>query len=213
MSKIVAWNVGPRAWRKIMRSLIGIKRARRADVVALFEASVLPFVMALRVRYPRRRVIWRRTDVVAIVRRRDPQPRVEVIEHDVPWTGPHLGRPKIGRRWLLLVWDDHAILFVHRVTPIGNEAAWNAETELIRDVTQRSDLPHDLAVIGDHNGTRERLRIAYASMSLKLLPANTKVDQAAVRGVRGEGVRLGMHDSDHVAMLWVLFWEKVARLS
>lgn len=207
--RVVAWNVGPRVWPKFLRSLLGIKQARRAHVVALFEAAQLLFVVALRARYPGRRVIWRRTDVVALVRRRDEKPRVEIVEHHAPWTGPHLGRRKIGRRWLLLIWEDAAVLLVHRVTPIGNERAWAAETRLIRQITEREDLPENLAVIGDHNGTRERLSVEYAAMGLRLLPAKTKVDQAAVRGMRGEGMRLGRHDSDHVAMLWLLFWERL----
>lgn len=201
--RVVAWNVGPRAWWKILRSFRGIDPADKAKVTALFEASNRALVAALRARYPRRRVICRRTDVVAILRRGAPRPRVEVIEHDAAWSGPHTGRKKRGRRWLLLIWDDFAVLLIHRVTPIGNDAAWEAENELIAEVANRWDIER-LAVIGDHNGTDDRLREVYAEMGLKLLPANTKVDQAAVRDCQGRGIRLGDHGSDHVAMLWIL---------
>ncbi|MEO5664884.1 MAG: hypothetical protein ABIR39_16565 [Nocardioides sp.] len=200
--KVVAWNVGPRFWRKIIRSLGGIKPMRTAKITALFEASNPLLVAGLRARYPHRRVICHRSDVVAILRRGVRRPRVEVISHDVPWTGPHLGRPKRGRRWLLLVWDDEAILLIHRVTRPGNEKAWDAETKLIARVVARVDLPDKLAVIGDHNREAKQLEDEYADMGLRLLPVNAKVDQAAVRDMDGEGVRLGNHDSDHVALLW-----------
>lgn len=203
-ASIVAWNVGPRPWRRIVRSLRGIRQVRDVDVVALFEASQPLLVAGLRVRYPHRRVICRRSDVVAILPRRE-RPRVEVISHDVAWRGPHLGRAKRGRRWLLLTWPDSAVLLVHRVTPVGNQAAWDAETDLIRSVVRRADLPSRLAVVGDHNGTDSRLRTDYAEMGLHLLPAETKVDQCAVRGMIGAGHRLGLHGSDHVAVLWRLW--------
>ena len=202
--RVVAWNVGPRAWPKILRSLRGIKAMKTAKITALFEASNPLLVAALRARYPHRRVICHRTDVVAILRRGVRRPRVEVISHDKAWTGPHLGRQKRGRRWLLLVWDDCAVLLVHRVTPIGNEEAWDAETELIAAIVARPDLPDELAVIGDHNGTDERLRKEYAAIGLKLLPVNAKVEQCAVRDLEGDGTRLGKHDSDHVAIEWEL---------
>lgn len=202
--KVVAWNVGPRVWRKILRSLRGIKAMRSAKITALFEASNPLLVAALRARYPHRRVICHRTDVVAILRRGARRPRVEIISHDKAWTGPHLSRSKRGRRWLLLVWDDCAVLLVHRVTPEGNEEAWDAETDLIRSIVERPDLPDELAVVGDHNGTEERLRKEYAAMGLTLLPVNAKVDQAAVRDLLGGGTRLGMHGSDHVAIEWRL---------
>lgn len=200
--KVVAWNVGPRAAWKILRSFRGIDPADDAKVSALFEASRL--VALLRARYPHRRVICHHTDVVAILRRGARRPRVEVVSHAVPWIGPHQGRPKRGRRWLLLVWDDEAILLLHRVTPIGNELAWMADLAVIRDVCNRLDLPDKLAIIGDHNGTRDRLEDEYADLGLTLLPVNAKVDQCAVRGYLGGGTRLGNHGSDHVAIEWRL---------
>lgn len=202
--RVVAWNVGPRVWRKILRSLRGIKPMRTAKITALFEASHPVLVTALRVRYPHRHVICHRSDVVAILRRGVRRPRVEVISHQFAWRGPHLGRSKRGRRWLLLVWDDCAVLLVHRVTPEGNEEAWDAETALIAAIVARPDLPDELAVIGDHNGTDERLRDEYAAIGLKLLPVNAKVDQCAVRDLLGGGTRLGNHGSDHVAIEWRL---------
>jgi hypothetical protein len=190
--KVVAWNVGPRFWRKILRSLAGIRAMKTAKITALFEASNPALVAALRARYPHRRVICHHTDAVAILKRGGRRPRVEVVSHDVTWRGPHLGRPKRGRRWL------------HRVTPIGNEAAWDAETDLIRSIVKRVDLPDELAIIGDHNGTRARLCDDYADMGLRLLPVNAKVDHCAVRDLAGGGIRLGNHGSDHVAIEWRL---------
>lgn len=201
---ILAWNVGPRFWRKILRAFRALSRDHPAKITALFEASNPLLVQALRVLYPHKRVICQRTDVVAIISRDAPSPRVEVIGHDVAWTGPHLGLPKHGRRWLLLVWEDEAVLLIHRVTPLGNEVAWNVETELIAAVCSRLDLPDRLAVIGDHNGTRDRLERDYEAMGLDLLPVNAKVDQCAVRKFRGRGRRLGNHGSDHVAIGWRL---------
>lgn len=202
--RVLAWNVGPRAAWKIVRSLRALMADNPAKITALFEASKPHLVAAIRLRFPHRRVICHRSDVVAIVRRGAPRPRVEVISHDVSWRGPHLGRAKKGRRWLLLVWDDVAVLLVHRVTPIGNEAAWDAETDLIHKVVSRVDLPDELAIIGDHNGTRDRLRDDYADMGLTLLPVAAKVDQCAVRDLAGGGTRLGNHGSDHVALMWRL---------
>lgn len=199
---VVAWNVGPRPLREIMADLRVLVGQNPAKITALFEATRL--VPLLRARYPHRRVICHHTDVVAILKRGMRRPRVEVVSHDVAWTGPHLSRPKRGRRWLLLVWDDEAVLLIHRVTPLGNKAAWDAETDLIRSVVKRTDLPTNLAIIGDHNGTRERLADDYADMGLTLLPVNAHVDQCAVRGFRGEGKRLGNHGSDHVAIAWRL---------
>lgn len=199
---VVAWNVGPRPVREILRDLRTLIGQNPAKIVGLFEATRL--VPYLRVRYPHRRVICHHSDVVAILRRGARRPRVEVISHDVAWRGPHMGRAKVGRKWLLLVWDDEAILLVHRVTPIGNEAAWDAETDLIHAIVKRVDLPDQLAIIGDHNGTRDRLEDDYADMGLRLLPVNAKVDQCAVRGFKGDGKRLGNHGSDHVAIGWRL---------
>jgi len=202
--RIVAWNVGPRSRWKILRSFRDIEPANKAKVVALFEASHPLLVALLRARYPHRRVICHRSDVVAIVKRGTPRPRVEVVGHDVAWTGPHLGRAKQGRRWLLLVWDDEAFLLVHRVTPAGNGQAWEAEREVIRSIVRRVDLPDRLAIIGDHNKRDHELRDEYDELGLTLLPVNAKVDQCAVRGLLGEGKRLGNHGSDHVAILWRL---------
>lgn len=202
--KVVAWNVGPRAWPKILRSLRGIKAMKTAKITALFEASNPLLVAALRARYPHRRVICHRSDVVAILRRGVRRPRVQVVSHTAAWTGPHQARSKRGRRWLLLIWDDEAVLLIHRVTPIGNEKAWAADLAVIAGVLGRVDLPDKLAIIGDHNGTRERLEAEYAHLGLTLLDVNAKVDQCAVRGYLGGGTRLGMHDSDHVAIEWEL---------
>ncbi len=202
--RVLSWNVGPRSWRKILRSLRGIEPAKTAKVVALFEASNRLLVAALRIRYPHRRVICRRTDVVALVKRNAPRPRVEVVGHDADWTGPHMKRAKHGRRWLLLVWEDEAILLVHRVTPAGNGIAWEADRDVIAAVARRTDLPRRLAVIGDHNKRAHELRDEYDELGLTLLPVNAKVDQCAVRGFNGGGTRLGQHGSDHVAILWRL---------
>ena len=202
--KILAYNVGPRPPRKIDRSHRGIKAMRTAKVSALFEASNPVLVGLLRARYLHRRVVCHRSDVVAILRRGAPRPRVEVVGHDEAWTGPHMGRAKKGRRWLLLVWVDEALLLAHRVTPIGNERAWEADRKVIADVAARWDLPDRLAVIGDHNKTADELHDEYADLGLTLLPVNAKVDQCAVRDFRGGGSRLGDHGSDHVALLWRL---------
>jgi len=202
--KVVAWNVGPRAAWKILRSFRGIKPAKTAKITALFEASKPALVALLRARYPHRRVICHHTDVVAILRRGAPRPRVEVVGHGTPWTGPHLGRRKNGRSWLLLVWDDEAILLIHRVTPQGNAEAWEADRKVIAAITRRMDLPDNLAIIGDHNKRADELEDEYADLGLRLLPVNAKVDQCAVRGFHGDGTRLGDHDSDHVAIAWSL---------
>lgn len=201
--KILAWNGGARPWREILRSLRPLMAEHDARIVALFEASNPLLVAALRVRYPSHRVICRRSDIVALIPRRVPRPRVDVIGHDVAWRGPKQGRSKQGRRWLLLTWDAETVLLVHRVTPIGNEVAWAAETELLRGIAKRWDIER-LAIIGDHNGTRERLRPEYAAMGLTLLPVQAKVDHCAVRGFRGGGTRLGKYGSDHPALLWRL---------
>lgn len=200
--KVTAWNVGPRTARRWLRDLRTLMRENPADLVALFEAT--RGVALLRALHWRKRTICHHADVVAILPRHTRRPRVEVVGHDVAWRGPHLGRPKVGRRWLLLVWDDEAILLVHRVTPIGNEAAWAADLDVIAAVVARTDLPDNLAIIGDHNGTRERLHDEYADLGLTLLPVTSKVDQCAVRDFDGEGKRLGNHGSDHVALGWRL---------
>jgi hypothetical protein len=203
MMRVLAWNVGPRPWREILRSLGQLMGEHEARVTGLFEASNPLLVAALRVRYPGHRVICRRSDVVALVPRRVARPRVNVIGHDVAWRGPKLGNAKAGRRWLMLSWDDETILLVHRVTPIGNVNAWDAETELLREVAKRWDIER-LAIIGDHNGTHDRLRPQYARLGLSLLPVHAKVDHCAVRDFLGGGTRLGNYDSDHVAILWRL---------
>lgn len=202
--RVLAWNVGPRSRWRILRSLRGIEPAKTAKVVALFEASHPLLVTLLRARYPHRRVICHRSDVVAIIRRGAPRPRVEVVGHDVQWRGPHMGRAHRGRRWLLLVWDDEAVLLIHRVTPRGNGIAWEADHDVIRTIARRVDLPDRLAVIGDHNKRDHELRDDYDELGLTLLPVNAKVDHCAVRGFEGEGKRLGQHGSDHVAILWRL---------
>lgn len=202
--KVVAWNVGPRSRWKILRSFRGIKPAADAKITALFEASHPLLVVLLRARYPHRRVICHRSDVVAILRRGAPRPRVEVVGHGTPWRGPHLGRRKNGRSWLLLVWDDVAVLLIHRVTPKGNDEAWEADRKVIAAIAGRVDLPDQLAIIGDHNKRADELRDEYADLGLLLLPVNAKVDQCAVRGFLGGGTRLGQHGSDHVAIEWRL---------
>lgn len=204
IERVGAWNVGPRSPWRIVRSFARLNRQNPAKVWALFEASRPLLVTALRIRFPHRRVICHRTDVVVILRRGAPHPRVEVVGHGTRWQGPHLGRPKNGRSWLLLVWDDEAVLFVHRVTPRGNDEAWKADRKVIAAVARRVDLPDRLAVIGDHNKRARELAREYKSMGLTLLPANAKVDQCAVRGFLGAGTRLGDHGSDHVALLWRL---------
>lgn len=202
--KITAYNVGPRPNRDILRSVGQLMRDRHSDLTVLFEASDPMLVAALKVRYFHKRVVCHRTDTVAIFSRRGPQPRIEVVGHGTPWTGPKTGKAKYGRSWLLLVWDDVAILPIHRVTPIGNEEAWEADRRVIRTVVRRTDLPTRLAIPGDHNGTDERLQAEYPQLGLRLLPAEAKVDQCAVRKFTGWGVRAGNYGSDHVAMVWHL---------
>lgn len=204
ITRVGAWNVGPRAHWKIVRSFRQLRGQHCAKVWALFEASHPLLVTMLRIRFPHRRVICHRTDVVVFMRRGAPRPRVEVVGHGMPWVGPHLGRPKTGRSWLLLVWDDEAMLFVHRVTPRGNDEAWEADRKVIAAVAGRVDLPDRLAVIGDHNKRAAELAAEYDNLGLTLLPAKAKVDQCAVRGFTGKGTRLGDHGSDHVALLWRL---------
>lgn len=205
--RILAWNVGPRSPRAILGSFRALDREHPAKIIALFEASRRALVALLVARYPHRRVICHRTDVVAIIPRGRPRPRVEVIGHDYPWRGPHMGRVKRGRRWLLLVWDDEAFLFVHRVSggPSGpNAAAWRVESRIIRDVCTRWDMPQRLAIVGDHNATAHELHDEYADLGLTLLPVVAKVDACAARGFHGGGTRLGNHGSDHVAIMWRL---------
>ncbi len=209
--KVTAWNVGPRSNASIVRDLGTIKAAKDDKITALFEASDRELVKQLRDAHPDDRVLWGRSDVVALIPRGTPRPRVEVVGHGVAWTGPHMGKVHHGRRWLLLVWDDEAVLLVHRVPggPSGgqgggNRKAWVADLAVIGKVARRTDLPDKLAVIGDHNGTASELRDEYADLGLSLLPVNAHVDQAAVRGFRGGGSRLGNHGSDHVALGWSL---------
>lgn len=209
MMRVVAWNVGPRSVLSIVASLGGIVAARKAEIVALFEASDRRLVALLKVRYPHRKVLCHRTDVVALISRRAPKPRVEIVGHDVAWIGPHAGLSHSGRRWLLLIWDDHAVLLVHRVPggPLGgrngtNRRAWLADLAVIRATVNRGDLPDKLAIVGDHNGLRTELQREYGPLDLILLPANAHVDQCAVRDLKGRGDRLGNHGSDHVALEW-----------
>lgn len=202
--RIVAWNVGPRPAPAIVQSYNGIRATRHSDLTALFEASNRELVFRLRRDHPDHRVLWGRTDVVVLIPRSHPRPRVEVVGHDVAWKGPHMGVVHHGRKWPLLIWDDIAVLPIHRVTPIGNAAAWEADRRVIAHVAARTDLPRRLAIPGDHNGTDARLRAEYAAMGLTLLPMDAKVDQCAARGLHGTGVRLGNHESDHVAVGWPL---------
>lgn len=198
---ITCWNVGPRPTWRWMRSLGRLRRDHPSEVTGLFEAT--RGCLAVRARYgARNRVIRRRSDVVAVVSRSLPKPRVEVIRHDVEWVGPKLGLPKRGRRHLLLDFDGDGVLLLHRVTggPGGpNRAAWYAEADLIAEVCRRPGL-RTLRVLGDQNARAVEVAGFWKELGMRQIRTGCKVDHGAQRGVATWGVRLDPYGSDHPAV-------------
>lgn len=209
MTEINAWNTGPRGVDSILKSFNRLSHQHPAKITALFEASKPGVMKGLREDHPHKHVVCKRSDVILLFPKGKPQPKIEVIEHNLPWVGPHNGIKKEGRRFLLMTYEEReAFLFVHRISggPRGpNAKSFAAESDLIERVMNRKNLPKKRGVIGDHNCDQEEQTRIYRPMGLQMLPVVAKVDAAAVQGLRGRGTRLGNYGSDHVAIGWD-FW-------
>lgn len=207
--RVIAWNVGPR--RRLVGSVREIIADRDPEVLALFEAT--RFTLALRLRFSRRyRVIRRGSDVVALVKRTLPKPKVAVLQHTAAWVGPKAGIKHRGRKHLDLTIGDDRLRLVHRVPggPSGgvltrgaNQPAWEIEDHLLR-----RDWWHGprAACLGDQNGTVGEMADYVTELGAELIVTGGKVDWGYQRGYsRARGFLLGHYGSDHRAIAYGLW--------
>ncbi len=194
--RVVTWNV--KVGRTPLTAAHAVRRVRRAakaDRIALLEAG--GYVRALRLAMPRWRVQHPEgSDVVLLTRKRDPRPTVEVIAHDLAWTGPHLDLPKVGRGHLFV---DGWQLFVHRISggPDGpNWQAYKRESALIRKTLH--GLKRRLCM-GDQNATATELANWWKAQGMRPIRTGLKVDHGAEHGCDTDGGwRLAkQYGSDH----------------
>lgn len=184
-------------------------RLRRPDVIVLLEAT--RYAPAIREAFGKDWCTYRRgSDVVVMVRRDLPDPKVTEIGHDVAWRGPHAGIAHKGRRWLQLDWPGLRLVAVHRVpggpsggiqTKGANRPAWEAEDFLLATAIST---PSPVLIVGDQNAEVSEMRDFMARHGLRPIITGALVDWAMRRKVRGSGKRLGRRGSDHPAVLYVL---------
>lgn len=205
--RVVTFNVGPR--KRLVGSVLEIIADRDPEVLALFEAT--RFTLALRLRFARHyRVIRRRSDVVVLVKRTLPKPKVTVLKHDAPWIGPKAGIKHKGRKHLDLTIGDERLRLVHRVPggPSGgiqtrgaNRPAWVVEDHLLRRDWWEGPR---VACLGDQNGTVGEMVDYATELGAELIIAG-KVDWGYQRGYsRARAKLLGHYGSDHRAVAYLL---------
>jgi len=206
--RVIAWNVGPR--KRLVGSVREIIADRDPEVLALFEAT--RFTLRLRLRFARRyRVIRRRSDVVVLVKRTLPKPKVVVLWHNAAWVGPKAGIQHRGRKHLDLTIGEDRLRLVHRVPggPSGgiltrgaNRLAWVVEEHLLRRAWWEGPR---VACIGDQNAHIGEMVDYVTELGAELIITGGKVDWGYQRGhKRARGFLLGHYGSDHRAVAYRL---------
>lgn len=206
--RVISWNVGPR--KRLISSVREIIVDRDPEVLALFEAT--RFTTALRLRFSRRyRVIRRGSDVVVLVSRKLPKPKVAVLQHTASWIGPHAGIKHYGRKHLDLTIGGDRLRLVHRVPggPTGgiqtrgaNKDAWVIEDHLLRRDWWQGPR---IACIGDQNSTVGEMVDFITELGAELIVTGGKVDWGYQRGyTRARAKLLDQYGSDHRAIAYLL---------
>jgi hypothetical protein len=208
--RVIAWNVGPR--KRLVGDVAQIIADRDPEVLALFEAT--RFTLALRLRFGAHyRVIRRRSDVVVLVKRSLPKPKVAVLEHSAAWVGPKAGIKHRGRKHLDLKIGNERLRLVHRIPggPSGgvlthgaNRLAWVVEEHLLRRDwwAYRGSV---IACLGDQNATVEEMVDYVTELGAHMIVTGAKVDWGYQRGyAKARGYLLGRYGSDHRAIAYRL---------
>lgn len=206
--RVIAWNVGPR--KHLVGQLTRLIVDRDPEVLALFEAT--RFTPLIRLCFGRRfRVIRRGSDVVVLVSRKLPKPKVAVLQHTAGWIGPHAGIKHRGRKHLDVTIGDDRLRLVHRVPggPSGgiqtrgaNRPAWEIEDHLLRRDWWQGPR---IACIGDQNSTVGEMVDFITELGAELIVTGGKVDWGYQRGYAGTRAKLlGHYGSDHRAVAYRL---------
>ncbi len=156
-------------------------------------------------------VVAERPDVVVLVSRKLPKPKVTVLRHTAGWVGPHAGIKHQGRKHLDLTIGGDRLRLVHRVPggPSGgiqtrgaNKPAWIIEDHLLRRGWWEGPR---VACIGDQNSEVGEQVDFVTELGAELIITGAKVDWGYQRGyTKARGFLLGQYGSDHRAVAYRL---------
>ena len=202
----VAWNAKGGTLR--LRAALGVRaliKAHHPDVIALAECRGIALGAIRAGTLIKHRTIrpraWKWQDAALVVRRRAKVTAHGVVRVTAPWEGPD------GYRWpgKAIPWavvDGVLYAAVHQVwNPRANEAAAHGTRDALQQLAEDHEGP--VCFLGDWNTSAQGLRTFAGHIGGQVV-AGYGVDNAAVRGLNGSGVKGSAYGSDHAAVVYRL---------